>query len=287
MNQEMKLAVLIDAENISTKYIDVILSEANNLGDVIYKRIYGNWTTPQMASWRTTILNNAIQPIQQYSNTTGKNSTDSALIIDTMDLLYQSNLDGFCIVSSDSDFTRLASRLRESQKYVLGMGESKTPRSFVSACNKFLYLDVLLEEAENEADTETTDAAKPAIIDDTPPVISPVTEEPVKSEKTSGKNFRTIRQALVKITEENSDDNGWIFSGTLGNLLNKQFSDFDVRNFGFKKFVPFIESLDMFEVNTITDDKNKTVKHNYFKLKPVHRHHYTHSSRSRKRQSKV
>ena len=287
MNQEMKLAVLIDAENISTKYIDVILSEANNLGDVIYKRIYGNWTTPQMASWRTTILNNAIQPIQQYSNTTVKNSTDSALIIDTMDLLYQSNLDGFCIVSSDSDFTRLASRLRESQKYVLGMGESKTPRSFISACNKFLYLDVLLEEAENEADTETTDAAKPAIIDDTPPVISPATEEPVKSEKTSGKNFRTIRQALVKITEENSDDNGWIFSGTLGNLLNKQFSDFDVRNFGFKKFVPFIESLDMFEVNTITDDKNKTVKHNYFKLKPVHRHHYTHSSRSRKRQSKV
>ncbi|RHA15998.1 NYN domain-containing protein [Megasphaera sp. AM44-1BH] len=287
MNQEMKLAVLIDAENISTKYIDVILSEANNLGDVIYKRIYGNWTTPQMASWRTTILNNAIQPIQQYSNTTGKNSTDSALIIDTMDLLYQSNLDGFCIVSSDSDFTRLASRLRESQKYVLGMGESKTPRSFISACNKFLYLDVLLEEAENEADTESTDPAKAAVTDDTPVVTCPVTEEPVKSEKTSGKNFRTIRQALVKITEENSDDNGWIFSGTLGNLLNKQFSDFDVRNFGFKKFVPFIESLDMFEVNTITDDKNKTVKHNYFKLKPVHRYHYAHSSRSRKRQNKA
>ena len=112
MNQEMKLAVLIDAENISSKYIDVILSEANNLGDVIYKRIYGNWTTPQMASWRNTILDNAIQPVQQYSNTIRKNSSDSALIIDTMDLLYQSNLDGFCIVSSDSDFTRLASRLR-------------------------------------------------------------------------------------------------------------------------------------------------------------------------------
>ena len=140
MNQEMKLAVLIDAENISSKYIDVILSEANNLGDVIYKRIYGNWTTPQMASWRNTILDNAIQPVQQYSNTIRKNSSDSALIIDTMDLLYQSNLDGFCIVSSDSDFTRLASRLRESQKYVLGMGASKTPRSFISACNKFLYL---------------------------------------------------------------------------------------------------------------------------------------------------
>ena len=150
MNQEMKLAVLIDAENISNKYIDVILSEANNLGNIVYKRIYGNWTTPQMASWKNIILDNAIQPIQQYSNTIRKNSSDSALIIDTMDLLYQSDLDAYCIVSSDSDFTRLASRLRESQKYVLGMGESKTPRSFISACNKFLYLDVLFEEAAEE-----------------------------------------------------------------------------------------------------------------------------------------
>ncbi len=261
MEHEMKLAVVIDAENISNKYIDVILSEANNLGDVIYKRIYGNWTTPQMSSWRNTILDNAIQPVQQYSNTIRKNSSDSALIIDTMDLLYQSNLDGFCIVSSDSDFTRLASRLRESQKYVLGMGESKTPRSFISACNKFLYLDVLLEEAEeNEAENA---ASKPAASNDTAASSRIYTYE-----KTPGKDFFTIKQALIKLTEENSDDNGWIFSGTLGNLLSKQFSDFDVRNFGYKKFVPFIESLRIFDVNTITDDKNKTVKHNYFKLKP-------------------
>ena len=157
MNQEMKLAVLIDAENISNKYIDVILSEANNLGNIVYKRIYGNWTTPQMASWKNIILDNAIQPIQQYSNTIRKNSSDSALIIDTMDLLYQSDLDAYCIVSSDSDFTRLASRLRESQKYILGMGESKTPRSFISACNKFLYLDVLFEEAcEEPTEPETS-----------------------------------------------------------------------------------------------------------------------------------
>ena len=261
MEHEMKLAVVIDAENISNKYIDVILSEANNLGDVIYKRIYGNWTTPQMSSWRNTILDNAIQPVQQYSNTIRKNSSDSELIIDTMDLLYQSNLDGFCIVSSDSDFTRLASRLRESQKYVLGMGESKTPRSFISACNKFLYLDVLLEEAEeNEAEDA---ASKPAASNDTAASSRTYTYE-----KTPGKDFFTIKQALIKLTEENSDDNGWIFSGTLGNLLSKQFSDFDVRNFGYKKFVPFIESLRIFDVNTITDDKNKTVKHNYFKLKP-------------------
>lgn len=260
MEHEMKLAVVIDAENISNKYIDVILSEANNLGDVIYKRIYGNWTTPQMSSWRNTILDNAIQPVQQYSNTIRKNSSDSALIIDTMDLLYQSNLDGFCIVSSDSDFTRLASRLRESQKYVLGMGESKTPRSFISACNKFLYLDVLLEEAE---ENEAEDIASKSAASDDAAASSRISAH----EKTPGKDFFTIKQALIKLTEENSDDNGWIFSGTLGNLLSKQFSDFDVRNFGYKKFVPFIESLHIFDVNTITDDKNKTVKHNYFKLK--------------------
>ncbi|WP_296902520.1 NYN domain-containing protein [uncultured Megasphaera sp.] len=291
MNQEMKLAVLIDAENISSKYIDVILSEANNLGDVIYKRIYGNWTTPQMASWRNTILDNAIQPIQQYSNTIRKNSSDSALIIDTMDLLYQSNLDGFCIVSSDSDFTRLASRLRESQKYVLGMGESKTPRSFISACNKFLYLDVLWEEAEEAEEAEEQEEHETAEHETAPAAHAEEAHKPGRTTpvshnsetntarppqppeanpqrgKTPGKDFSTIRQALIKLTEENSDDNGWIFSGTLGNLLSKQFSDFDVRNFGYKKFVPFIESLKLFDVNTFTDEKNHTVKHNYFKLK--------------------
>ncbi len=286
MNNEMKLAVLIDAENISSQYIDVILSEANNLGDVIYKRIYGNWTTQQMASWRTTILNNAIQPIQQYSNTTGKNSSDSALIIDTMDLLYTTNLDGFCIVSSDSDFTRLASRLRESQKYVLGMGESKTPRSFISACNKFLYLDVLLEEAESEAASD--ELSRQESISETSsmnqiPVSksdsTPSATDTEKADNTSGKNVQTICQALVKLTEENSDDNGWIFSGTLGNLLSKQFSDFDVRNFGYKKFVPFIESLKLFDVYTITDEKNTTVKHNYFKLKDKRRHTYVKTPR--------
>lgn len=286
MNNEMKLAVLINAENISSQYIDVILSEANNLGDVIYKRIYGNWTTQQMASWRTTILNNAIQPIQQYSNTTGKNSSDSALIIDTMDLLYTTNLDGFCIVSSDSDFTRLASRLRESQKYVLGMGESKTPRSFISACNKFLYLDVLLEEAESEAASD--ELSRQESISETSsmnqiPVSksdsTPSATDTEKADNTSGKNVQTICQALVKLTEENSDDNGWIFSGTLGNLLSKQFSDFDVRNFGYKKFVPFIESLKLFDVYTITDEKNTTVKHNYFKLKDKRRHTYVKTPR--------
>ena len=265
MNQEMKLAVLIDAENISNKYIDVILSEANNLGNIVYKRIYGNWTTPQMASWKNIILDNAIQPIQQYSNTIRKNSSDSALIIDTMDLLYQSDLDAYCIVSSDSDFTRLASRLRESQKYVLGMGESKTPRSFISACNKFLYLDVLFEEAcEEPVEHETS------VPHDREKTYHPSEYRHNGQDafdNTLGKDLSTIKLALIKLTEENSDEDGWIFSGTLGNLLNKQFSDFDVRNFGYKKFVPFIESLDLFDVYTTTDDKNTAIKHNYFRVK--------------------
>ena len=260
MNQEMKLAVLIDAENISSKYIDVILSEANNLGDVIYKRIYGNWTTPQMASWRNTILDNAIQPVQQYSNTIRKNSSDSALIIDTMDLLYQSNLDGFCIVSSDSDFTRLASRLRESQKYVLGMGESKTPRSFISACNKFLYLDVLWEEAEEHeaGDHEGTDHEE---------AQAEHTSPQAKAEKPEADNHASETPAARPLTPPETMPLHGKTPGSLGNLLSKQFSDFDVRNFGYKKFVPFIESLKLFDVNTFTDEKNCTVKHNYFKLK--------------------
>lgn len=269
MTKEMKLAVLIDAENISSQYVDIIMSEANGLGDVIYRRIYGNWTNSQMSSWKTTILDNALQPIQQYSNTTGKNSSDSALIIDTMDLLYQNNLDGFCIVSSDSDFTRLASRLRESQKYVIGMGESKTPRSFISACNKFLYLDVLLAEAavDEEASVPTKKKEDKGNNNNLNSTKNPIINKTANADTTSGKDIETIKQTLVKLTEENSDDTGWIFSGTLGNLLNKQFSDFDVRNFGYKKLVPFIESLGLFEVNTITDDKNETVKHNYFKIK--------------------
>ena len=279
MNQEMKLAVLIDAENISNKYIDVILSEANNLGNIVYKRIYGNWTTPQMASWKNIILDNAIQPIQQYSNTIRKNSSDSALIIDTMDLLYQSDLDAYCIVSSDSDFTRLASRLRESQKYVLGMGESKTPRSFISACNKFLYLDVLFEEACEEPVEHETSVPHDREKTSHPSEYSH--NGPDAFDNTLGKDLSTIKLALIKLTEENSDEDGWIFSGTLGNLLNKQFSDFDVRNFGYKKFVPFIESLDLFDVYTTTDDKNTAIKHNYFRVKTDKKEH-RHRSFSKK-----
>lgn len=272
MEKEMKLAVLIDAENIANKYIDVILNEANTLGNVIYKRIYGNWTSQQMRSWREVILDNSIQPIQQYNNTTGKNSSDSSLIIDAMDLLFLGRLDGFCIVSSDSDFTRLAARLRESEMFVLGMGEQKTPRSFISACNKFSYLDILYSASSgeniNNAQTHAAEKAptpvneKAAAEKKAGSSAKRATQDAVPDEK-AGSNIKAISQALKELTEEKSDDDGWIFSGKLGGLLNKQFPDFDVRNFGSKKFVQFVMSLGIFEKRRDPQDTQLI----YFRLK--------------------
>lgn len=278
MDKELKLAVLIDAENIASKYIEVILREANTLGNIIYKRIYGNWTSQQMRSWKDVILENSIQPIQQYNNTSGKNSTDSSLIIDAMDLLYLNKLDGFCIVSSDSDFTRLASRLRESEVYVLGMGEQKTPRSFISACNKFSYLDILYAASRGaKAQPQPTlPAGKAAAEAETATAAQSAPEEPEKPagkvkkpqpEEHGGSNLDTIKQALKELAEENSDDDGWIFSGKLGGLLTKRFPDFDGRNFGHKKFVPFVKSLNLFETKGLSTKDNEGSKLIYFKLK--------------------
>ena len=252
IEKEMRIAVLIDAENISSKYTDVILSEANALGNVIYKRIYGDWTKQIMGSWKDVILDNSIQPIQQYSNTSGKNSTDSSLIIDTMDLLNSGRINGFCIVSSDSDFTRLAARLRESEMYVLGMGEQKTPRSFISACNKFSYLDILYATSKKITDEENEEQKDFAVIKQNSSngnngKYKPIVNKPkIKAAKT-GSDIERIKMTLKYLAEEHSDDDGWIYSAELGNLLNKQFPDFDVRNFGHNKFVRFIESLDLFE----------------------------------------
>lgn len=256
----MKLAVLIDAENISSKYVNVILSEANNLGNVIYRRIYGDWTSTQMNSWKETLLDNSIQPIQQYSNVSGKNSSDSSLIIDAMDLLYLGRLDGFCIVSSDSDFTRLAARLREAEMYVLGMGEQKTPRSFISACNKFSYLDILYNAGVKQDPAPSGKEKKAAAEKDAPK------EKKSAAEKT-GSDLKSIKKALRELTEENSDDDGWILSGMLGQLLIRRFPDFDVRNFGYKKFVQFVQSLGLFETRELCNEDNNSSKIISFKLK--------------------
>lgn len=251
IEKEMRIAVLIDAENISSKYIDVILSEANVLGYVIYKRIYGDWTKQSMGSWKDVILDNSIQPIQQYSNTSGKNSTDSSLIIDTMDLLYSNRINGFCIISSDSDFTRLAARLRESEMYVLGMGEQKTPRSFISACNKFLYLDILHATSKQTSDQDSDEQKESVLAKSNGNGNNVKTKTGANKLKTkvkeTGSNIERIKMSLQNLTKEHSDDDGWIYSAMLGNLLTKQFPDFDVRNFGHNKFFQFIDSLDLFE----------------------------------------
>ncbi len=277
MEKEMKVAVLIDAENIASKYIEVILSEANNIGNIIYKRIYGNWTMQQMSSWKDIILDNSIQPIQQYCNVRGKNSSDSSLIIDAMDLLFLGRLDCFCIVSSDSDFTRLATRLRESEVFVLGMGEQKTPRSFISACSKFSYLDLLYSACSSgKTSAQQTIAGEKHLnkigdktlkVEHNDFLITQNEQDNViNDEEKAGFNIETIKQSMKELVEEYSDDDGWIFSGKLGGLLNKRFPDFDVRNFGSKKFVQFVESLDIFRKKDIPIKDNETSKLIYFKL---------------------
>lgn len=232
MESEKRMAVLIDADNVSDKYIKHIFDEISNHGTPTYKRIYGDWTKPQLGSWKVVLLNYSITPIQQYSYTTGKNATDSALIIDAMDILYSNNVEGFCIVSSDSDFTRLAARLRESGMYVVGMGEKKTPKSFISACEKFKYLEVLAvgEEDEAKAD-EAKEKSREA--------------EAVKEEITKKKE---LIKSIKTIVTESSDEDGWANLGKVGDKLNKRYPDFDTRNYGYSKLSALINSLKEFEV---------------------------------------
>ncbi len=234
MEHDRKMAVLIDADNVSDKYIKYIFDEISNHGTPTYKRIYGDWTNPSLSSWKSVLLKYSITPIQQYGYTTGKNSTDSALIIDAMDILYSKNVDGFCIVSSDSDFTRLAARLREAGMYVVGIGEKKTPLPFITACEKFKYLEVLAAVPTNH---DKTQAAA------------------VKTEKTTVPqdgmaSIEELINTIRTIVNETSDDDGWAFLGEVGKRLNKRYPDFDTRNYGHAKLTPLISSLKQFEIQS-------------------------------------
>ena len=231
MEKDKKIAVLIDADNVSYKYIQYIFNEISNHGTPTYKRIYGDWTKPQLASWKTVLLNYSITPIQQYSYTTGKNATDAALIIDAMDILYSNNVDGFCIVSSDSDFTKLAARLREAGMYVIGMGEKKTPTPFIAACEKFKYLEVLSAIPINSTKTNTGDKLE----------IQEVPKEGMA-------NMDELIKSIKIIITESSDEDGWTFLGEVGKRLNKRYPDFDTRNYGHLKLAPLISSLKQFEI---------------------------------------
>ena len=214
MDKEMRYAVLIDADNVAAKYTKNILDELSNYGVVTYKRVYGDWTRPNLAGWKSMALDNAITPVQQYSYTTGKNSTDSAMIIDAMDILYSNNVDGFCIVSSDSDFTRLAIRLRESGKHVIGMGEQKTPKPFSAACNAFKYLEILAEEEiQGTSDNDKVE-------------------------------MKTLESAIIRIIAENANLEDEINIGELGSRLQGRYPDFDVRNYGYSKFSQFLKDFD-------------------------------------------
>ena len=240
---EERFALLIDADNVSAKYIKPILDELSKYGNVTYKRIYGDWTRPNSAGWKEELLQNSITPIQQFSYTYGKNATDSAMIIDAMDMLYASELEGFCLVSSDSDFTRLASRLRESGMDVIGMGESKTPRSFRAACSVFTDLELLREQAhEDEPDSK--------------PVKKTERSNIIKQSK--------IENAIIEIIQENDNKGRQTGLGELGSRLQKKYSDFDVRNYGYSSLSTFLEEMESLELkkfnNTVLvrlkEDKN-------------------------------
>ncbi|MFZ0283410.1 MAG: NYN domain-containing protein [Bacteroidales bacterium] len=235
---DLRLAVLIDADNIPYSNVKGMFEEIAKYGTPTFKRIYGDWTIPTVAGWKSVLLENAITPVQQYSYTRGKNSTDSAMIIDAMDILYSGKVDGFCIVSSDSDFTRLATRLREAGMKVIGIGEKKTPAPFIVACDKFIYLEII--SSSNVAAVE-------------PPVIRQKRGKPSRSKQKSEENdniaqIKRAKRLIATSISDLADENGWAYLGDVGNLILKKQPDFDSRNYGFAKLTPLIKSLD-FEID--------------------------------------
>ena len=257
--EEKRFAVLIDADNVSSKYIKYILDETANYGIATYKRIYGDWTKPNSSSWKDVLLEYSVTPIQQYGYTVGKNATDSAMIIDAMDILYSANVDGFCIVSSDSDFTKLSSRLRESGMLVVGMGERKTPKPFIASCNQFKYLDVLVEtekksiETEANKDIKVDNKVNNTTLDNELDTIHNSKFE--KSETTKNMtDLSTIKSAIIKIMNESDNDDQNMHMGELGSKLVKRYPDFDVRNYGDTKLSKFLKKFDFLRINTKVED---------------------------------
>ena len=264
--KNFNLAVLIDADNVPHGSIKGIMEEITKNGIPTIKRIYGDWTSMAMNGWKTHLLELSITPIQQYAYTTGKNATDSALIIDAMDILHRENVDGFCIVSSDSDFTRLASRLRESGKTVIGIGEKKTPQPFISSCNKFIYIEILQKAAAPaSAATPKTKTNKTAAKSKAAPV--PETK-PQPVAKTSLLTVDDDLKALLKdVIDDISDDAGWANLGDIGNHLLLRKPDFDSRNYGFAKLSLLVKSYNaLFEVEE-RPGKTKRLKAIYVRNK--------------------
>jgi len=242
MIKDTKIAVLIDGDNIPAKYISEMMEEITKYGTPTIKRIYGDWTKPHLSKWKNLLLENAISPIQQYSYTNGKNATDSAMIIDAMDILYSNRVDAFCLVSSDSDFTKLATRLREAGLQVYGIGEKKTPEPFIVACDKFIYLEILKNTEEDTGDKNKP--KKDNLYSITPNII------------------RLLKNSVA----DAADEDGWAFLGDVGSLIIKKQPDFDSRNFGFEKLTPLFKSLPQFELER-RDQPNARFKLIYVKNK--------------------
>ncbi|MCW5518040.1 NYN domain-containing protein [Muriicola sp. Z0-33] len=243
---DVKLAVLIDGDNIPSAYVKEMMEEIAKYGNPTIKRIYGDWTNPRLGKWKNVLLENAITPIQQYGYTSGKNATDSAMIIDAMDILYSGDVNGFCLVSSDSDFTRLATRLREAGMQVFGIGEKKTPNPFIVACDKFIYIEILKNQASGDSaeDTEEQKSSKSDV------------------DKITNKEIRLISTTI----DDLADDDGWAFMGDVGSLLQKKQPNFDSRNYGFQKLTPLINSVGNFEIERREDAKGRR-KLIYVKIK--------------------
>ena len=252
MQEAKKLAVLIDAENTQLSALQVIMTELAKYGYIVVKRAYGDWAAPALKKWKDPLNKLAIQPVQQFSYTQGKNSSDAAMIIDAMDLLYSNNFNAFALISSDSDFTKLATRLKDSQIYVYGVGKKQTPIAFINACDDFLYIDVLLSlniEAEDNLSSHQ--------------LPTQYTEQQLRQDT---KLINTLRKAV----EERSEDDGWALLSICGSFIKRQFPDFDPRNYGYAKLTTLIEATDLFEVKKETI-KDSSIVEIYFRDKKKHK----------------
>jgi uncharacterized LabA/DUF88 family protein len=235
MEKEIKFAVLIDGDNIASDYVKEMMEEIAKYGNPTIKRIFGDWTKPTLAKWKKVLLK--IIPIQQYAYTSGKNATDSAMIIDAMDILYSGQVNGFCLVSSDSDFTRLATRLREAGMKVFGIGEKKTPSPFIVACDKFIYIEILKNRSKRSESSisKNKPSRKSTVEEITPEII----------------------QLISSTISDLADDDGWTFLGDVGSLLQKKQPNFDSRNYGFEKLTPLIASIGKFDIETRESQKGR------------------------------
>lgn len=256
---EIRLAVLIDADNISYHNIRGMMEEIARYGNPTIKRIYGDWTKPNLSGWKTILLDYAITPVQQFGYTTGKNATDSAMIIDAMDILYSEKADGFCLVSSDSDFTRLATRLREAGKTVYGIGEQKTPNAFIASCDRFIYLEILGEPPHEDVEPVVEQPAGTA-------GQKPAKQSAPKKKNTIKKISSDVIKLISSTINDVEDENGWAYLGEVGSLLLKKQPSFDSRNYGFDKLTPMIKAIGIYEID-VRETGHSSSKHIYIRIK--------------------